>query len=146
MLALVMCGFVFTQCGEDEPMVDEQFTLLGTWDFVKVDASAGIINGSDPDPTGCISFKEDGTGISFFNFHIPPLNELDFASDTIQWVGDGNVPPQFVTITQSDGQVFDWFFTVGGVDDCTAKFDYPFIDPLLGGTLDVETTVTLARK
>lgn len=135
-----------TSCKEDpDPVVENDFTLMGAWNFDNVKASASIFSDEDTDPSGCISFEDDNKGVLSYDFTLGGNNFVR-TNDTITWVPDGKMPPEVVTITQSDGQIFDYHFSEGSESSCVAQFIFPAPITQLGGTVDLETVVQLSKK
>lgn len=104
---------MFVSCdddGEDNPtvcIVEDDFNLIRTWNFQTVDAEGQIggVDQSDKDnnPSGFVTFNEDGTGI--FDFEINLLSR-DFGKiDPITWTRESD---KLVRIIESDGDVLDW--------------------------------------
>ncbi len=110
---LLLAGLCFTSCKKDDPderemFIDENFDLGGTTWFFQNVSGDGLIGGvettdDDPNPTGFITFEDDGTGFAEFGINL--LNQSYGKTEIITWRRLSN---EQVEITESDGDVDLW--------------------------------------
>jgi hypothetical protein len=108
--------------GVNEPVIAEDFTVVGRWNFETVEAEGQIqgVSQSDKDnnPTGYVLFNEDGTGI--FDFGINLL-AMEFGKlDSITWTRESD---ELVRIVESDGDINDWSLIRGNAALVEASWD-----------------------
>ncbi len=110
-LSFLLLGVLLVSCGDDEPQIGEiadDFTLVGTWNFETVEGDGQIggipTNDKDNNPTGFVTFNEDGTGV--LDFRLVLLGREFVELDNITWSRDSETE---VTIVEGDnGDINEW--------------------------------------
>lgn len=99
---LALSIFFFSiACNKDDDKVEAGFSLMGTWSLERVEVSASLLgadlNDTDEEPTGTITFSDNGKGVTAYEF---TLLQLPYGSaGAFAWQKDENT----VTIANVNG-------------------------------------------
>ena len=101
--------FIVSSCEKKDKIIPEDpFELEGNWTFNEVTTTSPILGDyTDSEPTGTITFNEDGTGSANYSFNAigvlgsnVPINR----NDTFIWVRVGDL----ITLTAVDDETTEW--------------------------------------
>ncbi len=101
--------FLNTSCEKkDEIIPDEPFELIGEWTFNQVTTTAPILGDyTDSEPTGTITFNEDGSGSADYSFDVIGLLGQGVPvsrNDSFLWSRTGDI----ITIVANDDNTIIW--------------------------------------